>query len=129
MFASVSELQLPFRFLVSCGPLQDLALAKAALEELLDVVAQGGGTTHDNYGWRLHFGSARPDPRRVVASVRAPAAGFTALEWAAKKGNLGVVEWLCTDERTKCLVREGSPIGWACYTGRIECARLLLRHG
>jgi hypothetical protein len=131
MFASVSELQLPFRFLVSCGPLQDLALAKAALEELLSVIAQGGGTTgfDDNYGWPLHFGSAHPDPRRVVASIRAPAAGFTALEWAAKKGNLGVVEWLCTDERTKCLVREGSPIGWACYTGRIECARLLFRHG
>lgn len=40
-----------------------------------------------------------------------------------------MVEWLCTDERTKRLVNEGSPVGWACYTGRIECAKLLVRHG
>ena len=61
--------------------------------------------------------------------LRVPSFGLTALEWAAKKGNLDVIEWLCTDVRTKALVRTGSPIGWACYTGRVECAKSLLRHG
>ena len=69
------------------------------------------------------------DPATSVASIRMPTARFDALEWAAKKGNLSVVEWLCTDERTRYLVRAGAPVGWACYTGRVECAKLLVQRG
>lgn len=39
------------------------------------------------------------------------------------------MEWLLTDDRTKSLVRIGSPVGWAAYTGQLEIMRLLVQHG
>ena len=128
-FEKVSDLEPSLQFLLSCGPLQDLELAQSTLDGVLASVERAltesrrrspvpGQPPLPNFG-----------PDELITAVRAPSAGFTALEWAAKKGNLHVVEWLCTEVRTKALVRTGSPIGWACYTGRLECAKVLLRHG
>ena len=64
-----------------------------------------------------------------LARLRVPGAGLTCLEWAAKRGNLEIVRWLCTDERTKGLLQQGSPVGWACYGGHVEVARYLVRSG
>ena len=61
--------------------------------------------------------------------LRVPGSGFTALEWAAKHGNLQIVEWLCDDDRTCDLLHQGSPVGWACYAGNVDVARLLLKRG
>ena len=44
---------------------------------------------------------------------------------AAGCSNLAIVKWLLTDPRTASLVHSGAPVGWACYTGRVEIARLL----
>ena len=93
------------RFVITCGPLPDLEVAKSALPEALHLV--------------------RGDLRKL----RAPNVGFTALEWAAKKGNLETVEWLCANEQTKDLVSIGCPVGWASYTGQVEIARLLVSYG
>lgn len=128
-FETMSELEPSLQFLLSCGPLQDLELAQSTLDGVLASVERA-----------LTEGRRRPPkpgqpplpcfgPNELIIAVRVPSAGFTALEWAAKKGNLQVVEWLCTEVRTKALIRTGSPIGWACYTGRVECAKALLRHG
>lgn len=66
-------------------------------------------------------------PAAGVGALRAPGAGLTALEWAAKHGNSEIVEWLCTDERTSILVRTGAPVGWACYAGHVELVRRTTR--
>lgn len=39
------------------------------------------------------------------------------------------MKWLLTDPRTASLVHSGAPVGWACYTGRVEIARLLVSYG
>jgi len=104
-FTHFSEIPPVLRFLVTCGPLPDLDVAKESLSDAL---------------YRV---------RGDIQQLRAPSVNFTALEWAAKKGNIDTVQWLCSDERTKAMVNIGSPIGWACYTGQVEVARMLLRHG
>ena len=68
-FHAVSELPHAIRFLVCCGPLQNLDLAGEALADMLDV-------------------TLRPRSHQSM-----PTARFDALEWAAKKGNPSVVEW------------------------------------
>ena len=105
-YRKLDELELPLQFLLMCGPLVDLQRAQTLLEGLL---------------------SQLPPPG--IAELRLHGKLFTPLEWAAKKGHLSVVEWLCTDKRTRPLVAVGSPIGWACYTGRLEVARALLKYG
>ena len=64
-----------------------------------------------------------------LARLRVPGAGLTALEWAAKRGNLEIAHWLCTDERTKELLHAGSPIGWGWYGGQGDMARYLVHMG
>jgi Ankyrin repeats (3 copies)/MYND finger len=104
-FQTLEDLPILERFLVSCGPLADIRVAQKSLEGALRVV---GGN---------------------LENLRIRACGFTALEWAAKKGNKDIVEWLCNDPRTRALVRIGSPVGWACYTGQVEIAKILVDHG
>ena len=76
-FNSVSELDPLNRFLVSCGPLPDFYAAKESLD---DALASVGNHVH---------------------MLRVKASGFTALEWAAKKGNLETVEAMhrCPNQR------------------------------
>jgi len=104
-FTQFSDLSPAEELLVSCGPLPSLQRVQAALPRAL--AANGGN----------------------AASIRVRGAGFTALEWAARKGNLDIVKWLISDERTKGLVTVGAPVGWACYTGRVEVARALVAAG
>merc|ERR1711862_997562 len=83
-FTDFSELPAPLRVLVCCGPLPHIEVAKAALPEALQLC--GGQLYH----------------------LRVPVVGFSALEWAAKKGNYDM-KWLCEDERTKGLIDISCP--------------------
>lgn len=105
LFRSLSDLQPILRFVITCGPLPDLGTAKASLQDALN---QACGN---------------------LENLRAPKVGFTALEWAAKKGNRETVQWLCTDERTKEMINIGCPIGWASYTGQVDIMRDLVAFG
>jgi ankyrin repeat protein len=49
---------------------------------------------------------------------------FTALEWAARKGNYDIVKWLC--EHGGADAKVGTPVLWACYTNNIRVAKLLV---
>ena len=104
-FNDFSELPPPLRFLVCCGPLPQLDLVQQCVN---DAIVSCNGTLHQ---------------------LRFPLAGFTALEWAAKKGNLDIVRWLCTDARTKDLINIGCPVGWAGYTGQVDIMRQLVSYG
>jgi ankyrin repeat protein len=101
-FMTFAQLPSRLRFVITCGPLPDIDVAKSSLDEAL---ASVGGD---------------------VGKLRFDKVQFTALEWAAKKGNMDIVKWLCTDERTKALVSIGCPVGWACYTNKIDIARYLV---
>jgi hypothetical protein len=104
-FNDLSELPAVERFLVACGPLPDIEVAQETVESALHMV---GGD---------------------LEALRIRGGLYTALEWAAKKGNEDIVRWLCTDPRTRGLVTIGSPIGWASYTGEVDVARVLVAHG
>jgi hypothetical protein len=104
-FRDFSELPPSLRFLVCCGPLPQLDLVQQCVN---DAITSCNGTFHQ---------------------LRFPEVGFTALEWAAKKGNLDIVKWLCTDGRTKDLIHVGCPVGWAGYTGQVEIMRQLVSYG
>lgn len=104
-FRSASDLEPPLRFLMACGPLADITVAKDCVDEVIQIL------------------------NGALEKLRAKAVNFTPLEWAAKRGNTAIVDWLCTDERTKSLIHEGCPVGWACYTGRVEIARKLVMYG
>lgn len=104
-FNDFSQLHPTQRFLICCGPLPQLEIARQCASEA------------------IRSCDGRLDELRV------PNVGFTALEWAAKKGNMDIVKWLCTDDRTKALVKIGSPVGWAGYTGKVEIMRYLVSQG
>ena len=104
-FTNVSDLEPPLRFLMTCGPLADITVAKGCVDEVIQML------------------------NGALEKLRMKAVHFTPLEWAAKRGNATIVDWLCTDERTKSLIHEGCPVGWACYTGRVEIARQLVMYG
>jgi hypothetical protein len=101
-FKSVDGLEPGLQFLLSCGFIPDLARAKRPLETL-------GGD--------------------AVVKLRVPGAGFTALDWAARKGNFEIAEWVASDPRTRSLVTTSTPIGWACYTNHVKLAKILVSHG
>jgi len=66
----------------------------------------------------------------AIAGLRAsPGPGFTPLDWACRKGHLGIVRFLVVDPRTRGLMRAGAPVAWACHTGRVECARAVVAAG
>ena len=73
-FKSLSNLKPILRFVITCGPLPDLDTAKASLQDGLNIACSN------------------------LENLRAPKVGFTAIEWAAKRGNRETVQWLCTDE-------------------------------
>ena len=104
-FKSFSDLHPTQRFLVCCGPLPHLETAKQCCSEAI----------------RCCEG--------MIGELLVPQLGFTALEWASKKGNFEIVKWLCTDERTNALIGHGCPVGWAGYTGRVEIMRYLVSKG
>jgi hypothetical protein len=155
-FDALAELPLPLRFLLACGPLSDLGAAEAALSALVTPALLLEHQEAENRPANRPPGASRhmvvrpasldtlldvdiPACTTLSADVRggasglgqlrAPGVGLTALEWAAKCGNLAVAEWLCTDERTRILLNTGSPVGWACYAGHVDVARLLSQHG
>jgi hypothetical protein len=65
-----------------------------------------------------------------IENLRMQWVRFSPLEWAAKKGHFDIVQWLVSEEpRTGPLLDVGSPVGWACYTNRVEIARYLVQHG
>jgi hypothetical protein len=103
--SDMSNLDPIMRLCVSCGPIPNLELAQHTLDDAL-----------------IHANGSVPN-------LKMKWVGFTALEWAAKKGNMEIVQWLISDPRTTSLVDVGTPVGWACYTGRIEIARLLVNKG
>jgi len=90
------------QLLLSCGFLPDLERVR----RLLPVIGKAG-----------------------VTELRAPGAGFSCLDWAARKGLYEVAELLCTAPESKALLNLGAPVGWACYTNRVELGKLLVRHG
>ena len=104
-FRDFSDLPPPLRFLVCCGPLPQLDLVQQCVDE---AIVSCNVAFHQ---------------------LRFPVAGFTALEWAAKKGNRDIVRWLCTDTRTKDMINVGCPIGWAGYTGQVDIMRQLVSYG
>ena len=102
---NLSNIDPIMRLCLSCGPIQDLKLAKETLDDAV-LHAQGS-----------------------VANLKMKWVGFTPLEWAAKKGHLDIVKWLTSDPRTASLINIGTPVGWACYTDRVDIARHLVKLG
>ncbi|KAL7523833.1 hypothetical protein ACHAXR_001215, partial [Thalassiosira sp. AJA248-18] len=116
-FANIDELHVIEQFLLSCGPLNDIQRAKEALPYVLH---------------QIHISGLKPDgsiPNIGDITVRGYA--LNALEWASRRGNFAIAEWLATDSRTKEMLMMGdsAPVAWACYTNRVELARMLVKHG
>jgi hypothetical protein len=61
--------------------------------------------------------------------LRAPGVQVTCLDWAARKGLYDIAEYLATDSRTKNFMVEGACVGWACYTNKVDLAKMLVKHG
>lgn len=93
------------RFCLACGPLEDLVLAQACLNQALAVVGND------------------------LSQLSMPHIHLTPLEWAAKSGNTIIAHWLCNDPRTKLLVHLGCPVGWACHSGSLQILRQLVHWG
>jgi len=93
-FRSVDDLPTELQFLVSCGFLPDLERVK------------------------------RLCPMVDVNTLRLPGARFTALEWAARKGNFDIAQWLCKHGGADAKV--GTPVLWACYTNNVRVAKHLV---
>jgi len=96
-FVSVDDLPIEIQFLLSCGFIPNLERVKRLL------------------------------PLVCPLELRVPGAGFTALDWAARKGLFDIAQLLCQSEPG--LVHLGAPVGWACYTNRVELAKMLVSHG
>lgn len=47
----------------------------------------------------------------------------------ASVGNLDIAKLLCTHPLASGLAESSSAVGWACYTNRVEMAKLLVAHG
>ena len=157
-FGTLNELPSVLQFLLACGPAVDLVRAKDMLSRietpaLLDLQAAASEWPNARaLGKPDQVLKLQPPPVETLVEVdvpactrlsadvmgrdvvglgqlRAPGVGLTALEWAAKRGNFEIAEWLSTDERSRVLVHTGAPVGWACYEGHVELARMLVSHG
>uniref|UniRef100_A0A7S3QCQ4 MYND-type domain-containing protein n=1 Tax=Chaetoceros debilis TaxID=122233 RepID=A0A7S3QCQ4_9STRA len=116
-FTDVSELYPVDQFLLSCGPMPDLALAKSTLPMVLCQLRLEG----------LMPNGFVPD----IGDIKVRGYSLNALEWAARRGNYSIAEWLATDPRTKVMrIRNDSaPVAWACYTNKVELAKMLVKLG
>jgi hypothetical protein len=114
-FQSVNDLTEIDQFLLSCGPLDDIDRAKFALPYLLR---------------RLSISGRTPDGRIPdVGDITVRGYGLNALEWASRRGNYEIAEWLATDPRTSVMLQRSAPVAWACYTNKVELAKMLVDHG
>ena len=116
-FFDVQELSPIDQFLFSCGPLPDLDHAKATLNMVLYQTSISG---------RKPDGSI-PD----IGDITVRGYNLNALEWAARRGNYEIAKWLATDPRTKVMLtrKDSAPVAWACYTNKVELAKMLVKHG
>lgn len=117
IFTEVEELYPIDQFLLSCGPLENLERAKAALPHVLNQISISG----------LKPDGSIPD----IGDIKVRGYSLNALEWAARRGNYSIAEWLATDSRTKVMLTrsDSAPVAWACYTNKIELAKMLVNRG
>mmetsp|Transcript_34097 Transcript_34097/g.62765 ORF Transcript_34097/g.62765 Transcript_34097/m.62765 type:complete len:637 (-) Transcript_34097:156-2066(-) len=117
MFTSVDELYAIDQFLLSCGPLDDIQRAKEAIPYVLH---------------QIHISGLKPDGSIPnIGDITVRGYGLNALEWASRRGNFAIAKWLATDSRTKVMLTraDSAPVAWACYTNRVELAKMLVKHG
>jgi len=117
VFTDVDELYAIDQFLLSCGPLDNLERAKATLPHVLHQISISG---------------LKPDGSILdIGDIKVRGYSLNALEWAARRGNYSIAEWLATDSRTKVMLTrsDSAPVAWACYTNKIELSKMLVKHG
>jgi hypothetical protein len=116
-FTDVDELNPIDQFLLSCGSLEDIERAKSALPYVLHQISISG----------LKPDGSLPN----IGDITVRGYNLNALEWAARRGNYSIAEWLATDLRTKVMLTrsDSAPVAWACYTNKIELAKMLVKHG
>ena len=116
---------LHFTFEMSCLQSFDVDVADVYLERvkstLSHVLAQIG-----IYGL-MPDGSV---PNMNIGDITVRGYNLNALECASRRGNHEIAEWLSTDSRTKVMLTrtDSAPVAWACYTGNVELARMLVKH-
>ena len=117
IFTEVDELYPIDQFLLSCGPLKNLERAKATLPHVLH---------------QISISPLMPDGSIPnIGDITVRGYSLNALEWASRRGNYAIAEWLATDPRTKVMLTrsDSAPVAWACYTNKIELAKMLVNHG
>jgi hypothetical protein len=117
IFTDVDELYPIDQFLLSCGSLEIIERAKTALPYALH---------------QLSISGLKPDGSLPnIGDITVRGYNLNALEWAARRGNHSIAEWLATDSRTKVMLTrsDSTPVAWACYTNKIELAKMLVKHG
>jgi hypothetical protein len=117
VFTDMDELYPIDQFLLSCGSLYDIERAKSALPYVLHQLSVSG----------LKPDGSLPN----IGDITVKGYNLNALEWAARRGNYSIAEWLATDSRTKVMLTrsDSAPVAWACYTNKIELAKMLVKHG
>eukprot|EP00594_Rhizosolenia_setigera_P005872 CAMPEP_0178945470 /NCGR_PEP_ID=MMETSP0789-20121207/3754_1 /TAXON_ID=3005 /ORGANISM="Rhizosolenia setigera, Strain CCMP 1694" /LENGTH=605 /DNA_ID=CAMNT_0020625367 /DNA_START=1 /DNA_END=1818 /DNA_ORIENTATION=+ len=116
-FTDINELAPIDQFLFSCGPLNDIDRAKKVLPYVLHQISISG----------LKPDGSVPN----IGDITVRGYSLNALEWASRRGNYAIAEWLSTDERTKIMLTrsDSAPVAWACYTNKVELARMLVKNG
>mmetsp|Transcript_6216 Transcript_6216/g.7872 ORF Transcript_6216/g.7872 Transcript_6216/m.7872 type:complete len:623 (-) Transcript_6216:238-2106(-) len=117
VFQTLDDLSPIDQFLLSCGPFNELERAKSVLPTILS---------------QIRISGLKPDGSIPnIGDITARGYGLNALEWAARRGNYDIAKWLATDARTKVMLtrRDSAPVAWACYTNKVELARMLVEHG
>jgi hypothetical protein len=111
MFTDIKE------FLLLCGPMNDIDGAKSLLPLIMNTLRNIGVRTDGSIP--------------SIADITPRGYKLNALEWASRRGNYEIAEWLATDPRTKIMLTrtDSAPVAWACYTNRVELARMLIKHG
>jgi len=116
LYSNVDELNPIDQFLLSCGPFNDIDRAKLVLPYVLHMIS-------------VSVSGLKPDGSiPTIGDIKVRGYGLNAIEWAARRGNYDIAEWLATDSRTKVLLTrtDSAPVAWACYTNQVELARMLV---